>query len=229
MARVRPSTISITGSITGAGLALALTLCAGAGSAATVLNGSFEQPVLPDSWEPYTSAEMPGWDASGTSIELWQSGFLGVTSQDGAQHAELNGTGFGTVFQDIAGLPAEAALSFRFAHRGRNGPDTLAFALTDPGGDGAFVTGDDVALFAGEYTAGPGAWVVNAGTADRRTQGRTVRLSFETVATSGNRPSEGNLLDAVSLDVSVVPLPGGVPLLVTGLAALALLRGRARG
>jgi len=65
--------------------AAALTLSTAA-NANVIVNGGFEAPEIDGGWT-YTS-NAPGWD--GSNIEVWKSGFNGVTSFEGEQHGELN-------------------------------------------------------------------------------------------------------------------------------------------
>ncbi|RDC71343.1 VPLPA-CTERM sorting domain-containing protein [Rhodovulum sp. 12E13] len=205
--------------------------------AATVANGGFEVPDLGDNPRfRFRSADsVPGWDSSARDIEIWANGFSRVTSYEGTQHVELNARGAGTLFQDVAGIAEGSSLTFEFAHRARRGTDVLRFALTDLGGDGGPGGGDDTTLFSDEFSASTAGWVLNTGStfSPVTALGGTVRLSFTAVSTGSGSASVGNFLDAVSLTAEAppaVPLPAGVPLLVSGLAALALLRRRrARG
>lgn len=207
--------------------ALMATAAMAPAGAVTVLNGSFEFPaVAANDWDAIAPGAVPGWDTTGDEIEIWGDGFLGVIAYDGDQVAELNASGATTLFQDIAGIPAGDTLRFGFAHRGRNGVDTLAFLVSEPGDDGTFGTGDDRALFSDTYAAPAGTWTYNTGVTTQPTGGQTVRVAFTSLTTAGNRSSEGNLLDAVTL--APVPLPAGVPLLVTGLVALGLVARRRR-
>src|SRR5689334_10166495 len=62
-------------------------------TASLVINGSFEEPVIPDlaSGKPrykiYPDALVPGWRTSSSDrqVELWQSGFLGAPAAQGEQ------------------------------------------------------------------------------------------------------------------------------------------------
>ncbi len=220
-----------------AAVAVAACAVASAAQAATVANGGFEAPDLGGDtvFSFITAGSVPGWGSSAADIEIWANGFNGVTSYEGTQHAEINARAAGTLFQDVAGIAAGATLTFGFAHRARSGTDVLRFSMIDLGGDGGLGGGDDTTLFSEEFSATTASWVLNTGStfAPVTALGGPVRLSFAAISTGSGNASIGNFLDAVTLTAEVppaVPVPAGVPLLVSGLAALALLRRRrARG
>lgn len=204
------------------------------GAASVVANGGFETPDLGTGtvFRFRDPAAVPGWETTDTAIEIWANGFNNVPSFEGDQHVEVNARSFGTLYQDVSGIAAGAELSFGFAHRARRGTDVVRFSLTDLGGDGAAGGGDDRLLFSQDYSATTASWVVNgsSGLAPILAQGGVVRLGFTPVSTGSNRASIGNFIDAVSLEaeLSVMPVPAGLPLFVSGLAALVWLRRRRR-
>jgi hypothetical protein len=206
---------------------LSLGVSAGAGQAGTIAlaNGSFEDtpsPVAPGTWRQFTGG-IAGWTpAEGERrVEVWGSGFNGVDAVDGAAFMELNATTRGTVYQEIGTIAAGQALAFSFAHRGRAGRDSMAFVLDIRDAGGAVLQ----ELFRDSYSADRGAWNRVAGRSATAAQGGTVRLSFVSEA-SARGPSYGNFVDDVRIEASAVPLPAGVVLLGTGLAALAVARRR---
>jgi hypothetical protein len=213
-----------------AAIALATMVGAAPAGAASVQNGDFETPDLGSgaTYSLLSPGAVPGWGTTDSAIEIWANGFNGVPSYTGTQHAEINANVNGTLFQDVAGIAAGARLDFGFAHRARQGTDVMRFDLTDLGGDGVFGTADDAVLFSDQFTATTAAWEVNGSSAFApvTAQGGTLRLSFTPISTGSGSLSIGNFLDDVRL--APVPLPGGVPLLLGGLAALALLRRRQR-
>jgi len=71
-----------------------------------LVNGSFEQPTVtsPSKYQLFSDASqtadpnhVPGWLTTGRDhkIEIWKSGMLGVSADDGVQFAELNATEVG--------------------------------------------------------------------------------------------------------------------------------------
>src|SRR3989442_1070026 len=68
-----------------------------------LVNGSFEEPKVTaaERWDYFHESDVPGWSntASDKKIELWQSGYQGMDSEDGGQHAELNATEYSTLYQ----------------------------------------------------------------------------------------------------------------------------------
>jgi hypothetical protein len=142
-------------------------------------------------------------------FEIWSSGFEGVTAQEGEQFVELNAKEEGALYQDLLGIERDAVLDFSFAHRGRNGDDTLKLTITDLGADNAAGGGDDTELFTKEYTTGKSAWAVYDSTTESKilALGNKVRFAFHAVyATGGRGPdkTEGNFLDAAEFGVGVV-------------------------
>ncbi len=207
-----------------AAILLSLGMGGVASQAATIAlaNGSFENTpsrVAPGSWRQF-SGGISGWTpADGeTKIEIWGTGMERVAAPDGATFMELNATTRGTVYQEIGTIAGGQALDFSFAHRGRNGPEEMAFVLDIRDANGDVIQ----EIFRDSYTADKGAWTQVAGRSAAAAQGGTVRLSF----VSETRGSSANLVDDVRVEASAVPLPAGVVLLGTGLAALVVARRR---
>ena len=176
-----------------------------AGTPGLIANGSFEDPdvtqptppalqsfgTVPNVVRIYAEADVPGWDttAADDRIELWRSGFGGVDSFTGNQHAELNANVPGAFFQDLATTPSSTVL-WSFAHRGRAGVDTAEVLIGPPGGpldsQGTFSTGN------ADWDVKRGSYVVPAGQA-------VTRFQFLTVSTASGSPSIGNFIDEVRI------------------------------
>ena len=137
----------------------------------------------------YNQGDIPGWSTTAPDglIEIWSSGADGISAFEGAQFAEINANGVGALFQDVSTTP-NTLLTWQFAHRGRNGTDTLRLNLGAPG---ATVTQTTVSTGNSAWTLYQGTYLVPAG--------QTVtRFEFEAGSTGGvGSSSQGNFLDAI--------------------------------
>lgn len=175
------------------------------------LNSGFEEP-FPGSTTPgiqffqVDENAVVGWETSATDglIEIWDSGFLGVTSFEGAFHAELNATQPSTLFQTIDTSTGDI-LRLQFAHRGRdNGAgvqqDTMRVRVVDVA-TGAVLAEQIV-------TSDETAWTFTT-VPDVLATGASTRLEF-TAVSSGGGLTFGNFLDAILLTITGTTLgPGG--------------------
>jgi len=203
-----------------------------------IVNGSFEVPALPGTTVGLVNAgSVPGWDttAGNNLIEIWANGFGGFASADGVQHAELNATQVSTLYQDVTGIPANATVGYSFAHRGRQGVDTMALQISDLGTDnaaGGIGSAADTVLFTQTYSTGNTAWVQYiAPTIGNLTLGNDMRFAFVSISAAGGNPAIGNFLDNVSFGVGVngiVPEATTCTLLGVGLAGVMSIRRRVR-
>jgi hypothetical protein len=217
-----------------AGLSAALCMAASAAASASLINGGFETPVIPASpgYSFVPEGDVDGWTSTTeTVIEIWRSGFNGVTAYEGDQFAEINANQATSLYQDVSGISAGATLQFWFAHRGREGTDTMQVDITDLGLDNIFGTGDDSILFTQQFSTGNSDWVFYEFT-DSSTvtaQGNDVRFAYSAVSTGGTGDvSIGNFIDKVAFgtDIAAVPLPAGGLLLLGALGGLGLMRRR---
>ena len=104
------------------------------------------------------------------------------------------------LYKESAGIERDNVLEFSFAHRGRNGDDTLKLTITDLGADNVEGGGDDQELFTKEYTTGKDVWAVYNSTTETpiKAIGNRIRFAYTAVyATGGEGPdkTEGNFLD----------------------------------
>jgi hypothetical protein len=221
-------------------LAMALSTAAQAG----LINGGFESPLVPGnpSYALFNPALVPGWKTTDSAIEIWDSGFNGVTSYEGVQHAEINAYVNGTLYQDVSGIGAGYQVGFQFAHRARVGTDVMRLTITDLGLDNLFGGGNDTELFTKTYSATTAAWVFNASLSESAIfgLGHTVRFAYAAVSTGSGSQSVGNFLDAADFGVDVntpgcgqpggqpcpTPEPNTLALLGFALAGLRLRRAR---
>jgi formylglycine-generating enzyme required for sulfatase activity len=182
------------------------------GQQAGLTNPGFEEPRVEEG--TFVLADvlletMPGWKTTDTHFEIWGTGFKGVPAHEGTQFVELNAYIDGTLYQDSTGIQQGSILEFTFAHRGRNGDDTMKMTITDLGADNSLGGGDDTVLFTKEYTTGKDAWAVYESTNEQKIEalGNTVRFGYGAVSTATGELGEGNLLDAANFGVGVVTAP----------------------
>lgn len=188
--------------------ALAITTSA----SANLVNGGFESfPAWGYSFYSGTDPQS-GWatTAPDNLIEVWENGFLGVPAYEGNSFAELNANYASTLYQNVNGLGDFNQINWHFAHRGRDGVDTMRLTITDFGTDQTVGGGDDTVLFQQEFSADNTAWQVHFGTIT--SIGNLTRFAFEAVnAVGGN--TQGNLIDYCGFGTNAVPAPGCLALL----------------
>lgn len=170
--------------------------------------GTFEKPIIAKGKFKLVE-KLPGWKTSDSVFEIWSSGFSGVEAYEGNQFVELNANIDGTLYRESSDIAKGATIEFTFAHRGRNGNDSMKLTMTDLGADNSIGGGDDTQLFVKQYTTGKSAWKVYGSTSEPKISalGNTVRFAYTAVdATDGKgaNKSEGNFLDAAHFGVNVV-------------------------
>ena len=192
-----------------------------------LINGSFELPRLSPGSPDYDilhASTVPGWltTASDNKMEIWSDGFLGVVSYDAGQHVELNANQVAALFQDVTGVSSGSVLEFTFAHRGRNGIDTLELSIFDLGSDNSLGGGNDTMLFQKQYSTSEAAWAVYTSIPESPIHaiGNTIRFEYDSVSNVGNS-AQGNFLDAADFGVEIlIPEPSSLALLATGAICL---------
>ncbi|MCA9129111.1 MAG: hypothetical protein KDB22_18615 [Planctomycetales bacterium] len=170
--------------------------------------GTFEQPVIAKSSYQFVKI-LPGWKTTDKEFEIWSSGFMGVEAYEGNQFVELNAHIDGTLYRESSEIVKGATIEFTFAHRGRNGDDSMKLTLTDLGPDNSIGGGDDTQLFVKQYTTGKNAWKVYDSSSEPKISalGNTVRFAYtavDSIEGKGADKSEGNFLDAAHFGVNVV-------------------------
>ncbi|MEC7727174.1 MAG: DUF642 domain-containing protein [Pseudomonadota bacterium] len=198
----------------GKAVGLAAMLSAPFASANLLVNGSFEDsPALTQAgggWGFFNPDQVDGWDSNDNNIEIWDSGFNGVTAADGNQFAELNahpetGSAF-TLFQDVVTTIGES-YSLSFAYRARNGQESFDVSAGD--------------LSENILNTNTGGWTVFSGMFTATNE--ITRLMFTSV--DPETETLGNFIDNVSI-VAKVPEPGTLALVALGLAGIGLTRRR---
>lgn len=161
-----------------------------------LINGSFELPVVTAarSWDLFPDASqgkpnsIPGWLTTATDhmIELWKSGFGGIASDDGQQHAELNANEVSTLYQDVPTTPG-MTLHWRLSHRGRSGADTMALDIGAP----------EATVEQMRMTDGNTAWGRYQGSYTVPIGQTTTRFAFRSISAAGGSQAIGNHLDDI--------------------------------
>ena len=126
------------------------------------------------------------------TIEIWNNANPGA--YEGNRFAEINAYVDGALYQDIVTAPG-SVLTYQFAHRGRNGSDTVDVFVGPPdatvsntGGAGFTTNNSDWQVYTGTYTVPAGQNVT--------------RFAFRVVSSAGGNPSVGNFIDDVSFGIS---------------------------
>lgn len=202
------------------------------GNAATVTNGSFENhtavqsqgvsgfgagqsfdqlPVSGASWGIWTSG-IPGWSTDANGVEIQTQRTSGLAPSDGSYYAELDTYRNSRIYQNIYLLAGEYALSFDYAPSvWQRNTNAIWFGVA--GLLNTHVNGPNVTYPKRVWTNVSHQFTVeNSG---------TYKLYFKA---TGDSDAYGGLID--NIDVSVVPLPGALALLGSGLFGLGMMRRR---
>lgn len=168
--------------------------------ASTFCNGSFENPTATGQFPNMLNENsVPCWETSAADgiMEVWPAaGFENVFAYQGSQFIEMNGNSTANIFQDFTVTPG-AQLQISFAHRGRQGNDTIGVEIGPTGGS---------YISLGNFTDGNSAWVYRTLTyTPSLVGGNNYTLRFVSVSSTGGDPSVGNFLDAVSVTSAGCP------------------------
>lgn len=148
-----------------------------------LVNGGFEEPYR-NAFGIISDATVPGWSttAEDRMMEFWNDGFLNTPAYLGDQFVELNANMIAALYQDMPTTPGDQ-LMWGFAHRGRNGEESMHFEIGPPGGPyeriETITTGKSWKFYQGIYEI---------------PEGQTTTRFYYSSAMSG---SMGNLIDAV--------------------------------
>ena len=161
----------------------------------SVVNASFEEPVIADfsgapSINQTPDSLVPGWVSTPENIiEIWnQNNFMGLAPPVGNQFVELNATYAGTLSQSISTTPGQV-LQWSLLHRGRAGVDTMDVLIGPAGG---------TQVSQGNISDGTAAWVRYSGAYVVPAGQTMTQISFRAVSTATGDQSVGNFLDDVS-------------------------------
>ena len=159
-----------------------------------IVNESFEEPVLTSNFRIMNEDLVPGWFTTATDsrIELWRSGFQGIDSYNGNQHAELNATRNGALYQNLCLTPG-SVMSWSLRHRGRAGDDTMQLRI---GADLASATVQQT------MTSSNIAWEFYSGTYTVPAGQNNTVFIFEAVSTAASI-SVGNFIDDIQISVAI--------------------------
>lgn len=117
-----------------------------------ICNGDFDNPFMVTTSGLTVNINCWQTTASDGLMEIWGTGYNGVTSYNGIQHIELNATQAATMFQNFFVATPGTNLTLRFAHRARANigqTDTMLVEIGPVGGPYTSM---------GKYGDGPSAW-----------------------------------------------------------------------
>ena len=157
-----------------------------------ITNGSFELPD-PGTSGNFANSEVPGWTnqlvdlSTETRIEIWKKGERSNDANEGNYHIELNWSAASSIYQDVSVSPGDE-IDWSFAHRGRQGVDTISFRLGAPGSE----------VEIGQYSSGKNQWSIYSGTYTVPDGVTTLRVRFHHISVAGG-DGGGNHLDSIEI------------------------------
>lgn len=157
-----------------------------------VTNGGFEDPiVVTGTWSPFHENSVPGWrtTASDRQIELWNTGFMGVTAVEGSQFAELNANQVSSLYQELC-ISGGSTVRWSVKHRGRDGVDVANVKI------GASLASASVEQ---RMSDGTGSWGSYSGTYVVPDGQDTTFFVFEAVSTASGNNTSGNFIDDIAI------------------------------
>ena len=120
-----------------------------------LINGDFEEPYK-NAFAKINDETVPGWSTTAEDriMEFWNNGFLSTPAYLGDQFVELNANMSAALYQDMPTSPG-TKLMWGFAHRGRNGEESMHFEIGPPNGPYARIetvtTGKEWEYYSGVY------------------------------------------------------------------------------
>ena len=162
----------------------------------SVENTSFEANDPPGNpgFRIYANGQVPGWTSDSGAIEIWDTGFQGVPSQDGNRHIEINANSPANLYQEVCLINGET-LDWTFHHRARSGGS----AVQTTNFEVANASGGLVQTLGVSSVSDTTQWTTVNAPAGQTFTGPTglYRMQFRTVASG----SVGNFLDNVDFGV----------------------------
>ena len=173
--------------------ALALSEPARAQYQRSIINTGFESnnPSGNPGFQFLDDTVVPGWLSTTDTIELWDSGFLGVTSFSGNVHAEMNARAPGSLFQELCLVNGDV-FNWTFAHRARSGgqqTQNVTFEIADNGGTTIQVLGSQASTVPQGWNLNSASNVIYTGPSGIQ------RVQFSTT----DPGSVGNFLDGITI------------------------------
>ncbi|MFL4471479.1 choice-of-anchor C family protein [Tateyamaria armeniaca] len=187
-------------------------------SAATIVNGSFEDPDVTGAFATFVSGStaITGWTVGSGSVDVVDTLWI---AQEGSQAVDLDGSAVGSIFQTITDLIVGTSYTISFYMSGNpDGPPPVKSMDVSVGANTAGYTFD---MSGGN--AETGVWELNTFTFTAAATSEVL-----TFASTTGGSAYGAAVDDVSIAPSIapVPLPAGGLMLVGGLVGLAALRRR---
>ncbi len=188
------------------------------------LNLGFESPSINCSYAHVTSGAVEGWSTThaqmagncgygtGPLIEIWRSGFNGVLSRSGSQHAELNARQNSRIYQTVCLLEGDE-IDWRFSHRGLSGTDVMDFRIgnadrvvrastSNAGVGNPSLCGSGAAISDATCTSvQTNTWSDYSGTFTWTGPTNLQQFGFAAVSTSDGNPDTGNHIDDIQLRI----------------------------
>ncbi|MGG0257163.1 Ig-like domain-containing protein [Bacillus toyonensis] len=160
-----------------------------------LINGDFETPDMAAKKGVLVSQdEVPGWKTTDPTgeIEVWKTGFMGIDSAQGKQHAELNAHNPGMLYQDVKTTPGQK-IYWGLSHRGRDGVDTMRLRIGAASENPLETpTVQQISDNNKQWARYEGIYIVP--------EGQTMtRFGFEAVSSASDVKSAGNFLDNIFL------------------------------
>lgn len=157
-------------------------------------NLDFESPTVTGQFPTLLNqSTVSCWQTSASDgiLEFWPSpNYESVPAYSGTQFIEMNANFTSTISQNVTVEPG-STLNIQFAHRGRQGNDTVGVEVGPVGGPYTNL---------GQFTDGNTAWTLhNVSYLVPNNAGNNYSIRFVSVSSAGGNPSVGNYLDAVSV------------------------------
>ena len=161
-------------------------------------NGDFEEGPFPSGFTFTSQNNVPGWSTTSPDkiIEIWHSGFQGVTSQSGQYFAEINANNNAALYQRVC-AQSGTVFSWSVWHRARVGTDVGVVKI------GASLT---TATVQTTMTSTTSAWVNYSGTYTVPPNQVSTYFLFESVSTGSGGISAGNFVD----NIEIIQISSGV-------------------